>query len=66
MKESLSLMTKTRSLLESDPRSLLDLHKESGLSYYWLRKFKSNVLEDPSVNKVQALYEFLTGNDLRV
>jgi len=66
MNESLSLMLKTSELLEADPRSLLDLHKESGISYYWLRKFKSGILSDPSVNKVQALYEFLSGTKLRV
>ena len=66
MNESLSLMLKTTELLEADPRSLLDLHKESGISYYWLRKFKSGILSDPSVNKVQALYEFLSGTKLRV
>ena len=61
-----SLMAKTKELLDKDERSLLDLHKECQISYYWLRKFKSGVLIDPSVNKVQALYEFLSGTALRV
>lgn len=61
-----SLMKNTLNLLKKDNRSLLDIHKESKIPFYWLRKFKASEFSDPSVNRVQALYEFLTGKKLPV
>ena len=46
--------------------TLLDLHKETGLSFYWLRKFKSREVPDPSVNRVQRLYEYLVSHPLEL
>jgi len=34
------------------------------ISYFWLRKFSSGAFRNPSVNKVQALYEHLSGKQL--
>lgn len=61
-----TLCERTRQLLQEDKRSALAIHKESGISFYWLRKFKSGVTTDPSVNTIQALYEFLTGSKLQL
>jgi hypothetical protein len=67
-----TLMEKTRRLLRESPLSLPDVHAElrmagiNDISYYWLRKFSSGAFRDPSVNKVQRLYEFLTGTVLTV
>jgi len=53
-----------RTLLREDPRSVLEIHKESGLPFYWLRKMKAGAIPDPGVNRTQALYEFLTNTQL--
>ncbi|AZF88181.1 DNA-binding domain protein [Microcystis phage Me-ZS1] len=62
--EAGTLYQKTQGLLRG--RKLLDVHKESGIPFYWLRKFASGSIREPSVNRVQALYEFLTGQKLEL
>lgn len=59
-----SLQVTTLKLLKEDARSLFNIAKESDISYYWLRKFSSGAFKEPSVDKVQSLYEFLTGHGL--
>lgn len=61
-----TLMLKTKELLIKDSRSLPQLSVDSGLPFYWLQKFSSNGFENPSVNRVQYLYEFLTNTKLPV
>lgn len=61
-----SLHSKTLSLLQQDGRSLLEISVHCGVSYYWIKKFFRNENPDPSVNRVQALYEFLTQAKLEV
>lgn len=62
--EPCSLMRLTRDLLKDDPRSILALHNESGIPFYWLRKFANNEFKNPSVNRVSYLYTFLTGKEV--
>jgi hypothetical protein len=62
--ERQSLHKVTRHLLFEDKRSLLDIHKSSGVPYHWLKKFSSDIFANPSVNRVQCLYEFLSGTKL--
>lgn len=57
-----SLMAKTILLL--DGRDLLQVYEETRLSYYWLRKFAAGAYKNPSVNRVQFLFEHLTGKEL--
>lgn len=64
--QSGSLLHRTRTLLSRDTRSLLDLHKESGLPFYWLKKLSAGEIKDPSVNRIQRLYEFLSKRTLSV
>lgn len=59
-----SLHIKTLQLLHDDRRSLFSIHTRTGLSYSWLKKFCYEELPDPSVNRVQCLYEFLTREPL--
>lgn len=61
-----SLMTTTIELLKDDERSLINIHKETNIPFYWLRKFAAGEFENPSVNRVQCLYEFLTKKKLDV
>lgn len=59
-----TLMQTTLHLLKRDPRSLPDIFSETGIPFYWLRKFASGEFKAPSVNRVQALYEQLSGQKL--
>jgi len=59
-----SLIIKTKELLTNDARSLLEIHRASGIPFYWLQKFSSKHFDNPSVNRVQYLYEFLTNSQL--
>ena len=47
-------------LLENDKRSLIDIHKQTGLPFYWLRKIKTGEIKNPSVNRIVYLYQHLT------
>jgi hypothetical protein len=59
-----TLYERTRELLKTDPRGILDIHKASNVPFYWLRKFQGGEIKDPGVNRVQRLYEFLTDRPL--
>lgn len=59
-----TLLEAARKLLLADKRSTLEIHKQSGLPVFWLRKLRSGETKDPSVNRVQALYEFLSNTKL--
>jgi len=58
------LMRRTRELLNASEKGLLDIFTETGLPFYWLRKFKNGEFVNPSVNRVQYLYEYLSGKPL--
>jgi len=57
-------MTETQKLLKD--QDLLEVYAKTGISFYWLRKFASGEFKNPSVNRVQCLYEFLKGQPLFV
>ena len=57
-----SLMLETQRMLKE--RDLLAVYTATGISFYWLRKFASGEFKNPSVNRVQSLYEFLKGEPL--
>lgn len=65
-------MVKTKALLRDSERTLPEIYAslcmddEFEITYFWLRKFSSGMVKDPSVNKVQILYEHLTGKTLTV
>ena len=59
-----SLMLETQRMLKE--QDLLTVYSETGISFYWLRKFSSGEFKNPSVNRVQCLYEFLKGEPLFV
>jgi hypothetical protein len=61
-----SLHSKTLDLLKQSGIPLPEIYKRTGLPYYWLKKFSSGEIRDPSVNRVQRLYEFLVGRELEV
>ncbi len=62
-----SLMERTRELLKTTAPKETDLykvHSATGLPFYWLRKFAAGTFKNPSVNRVQYLYERLTSQPL--
>jgi hypothetical protein len=61
-----TLLEKTLELLEDCPYTMPELYMRTGVSFYWIRKFKTGTMRNPSVVKVQTLYEFLTGRTLEV
>ncbi len=59
--EPQSLYMTTRQLLKDDRRSLRMVGQSTFIPYYWLKKFSAGEILSPGVNRVQYLYEFLTG-----
>lgn len=59
-----SLLRKTRELLNETKMSYLDIFKATGLPPNWLTGIATGKINDPSVNRVQALYECLRGKAL--
>jgi hypothetical protein len=59
-----SLYQITKQLLRQSPLTLGQVHRESGLPLFWLRKFSSGEIRNPSVDRVQSLYEFLSKKKL--
>ena len=57
-----SLMLSTIELLKG--RDLLEVYAETKIPFYWLRKFVAGCYKNPSVNRVQYLYEHLSGTRL--
>jgi hypothetical protein len=57
-----SLMRKTIDLLKK--KNLIEVSAETKISFYWLRKFVAGTYQNPSTNRVQFLYEYLTGSKL--
>jgi len=56
------LMRRTVELLRE--RNLLKVYEDTKIPFYWLRKFSSGETKNPSVNRVQYLYEFLSGKSI--
>lgn len=61
-----SLHQKALELLKGSPQALPDIARDSELPYYWLKKFSSGEVKDPSVNRVQKLYEYLAKKPLEI
>ena len=59
-----TLLKETIRLLREQRKPILDLHKETGIPFHWLAKFKAGTYKNPSVNRTQFLYEFLSGSPL--
>ncbi len=59
-----TLMSRTKELLRD--RDLLLVYKDTNISYYWLRGFLDGRFSNPSVNRVQQLYEYLTGSEIKL
>lgn len=57
-----ALMVKTIALLKD--RDLFEVYAQTHIPFYWLRQFVAMKFRNPSVNRVQFLYEYLTSTKL--
>lgn len=61
-----ALLTYTRNRLIACEQSYLQIYRETGLTPNWLSLLAQGKIAEPSVNKIQKLYEYLTGRPLEV
>ncbi len=59
-----SLLTAVIKLLEKDKRTFMEIYKDTGIPFYWLQALSKGKFMNPSVNRVQYLYEQLSGKKL--
>lgn len=62
------LRDKTLYLLVNRRRTLTleDIEKDTTLPVHWLSSFLKGQSKDPSVSRIETLYEYLSGNTLDV
>lgn len=61
-----SLHKRTLALVRAEPRGLLAVHTKTGVPYHWLRKFAAGRIPNPGVNRVQKLFEKLSGKTVKL
>ena len=61
-----TLYEQTLRLLTDTNLTIQEIAKQSGLPYDWLVSVRYDRVKDPSVNRIQTLYEFLSGKPLNV
>lgn len=59
-----SLIKATLNLVQKDGRNPVQLYRDTGLPFHWLTKFIHGDIDAPSVNRVQYLYEKLSGKKI--
>lgn len=59
-----TLLERTLELLRETQESYLDIYKATGLRPSWLVQLNTGKIQDPSVRKIQALYEHLAQREL--
>jgi hypothetical protein len=59
-----TLVLKTRSLTNNYAEGLATLSHHTGIPFHWLHKFAGGRIPNPRANRLQFLYEFLTGKPL--
>lgn len=59
-----TLMRRTRELLVQTNTPYIEICKTTNISPHWLSLFANDQIPDPSVNRVEVLYTYLTGAPL--
>jgi hypothetical protein len=59
MPRSERLLDRTYRLLGESDLTLREISKRTGLGYEWLKRFRVRAYDDPGVNVVQRLHDFL-------
>lgn len=62
----MTLLEKTVQLLNKEGVDLHEIHSQTNLHYAWLVRIKRGDFNDPGVNKIQELYEYLTGKTIKL
>ena len=65
-KVSGTLLEATMELVKKSGKNDIELHVETRIPYYWLKRFIKGGFVNPSVNRVQFLYEHLSGTELKI
>jgi len=58
------LMQEVQRLIKEDPRSNPELFRDTGIPFNWLNSFVAGKYKNPSVNRMEYLYETLSGKEL--
>jgi len=61
-----TLLKETLVLLRKCKTPAHVIFAETGLPYYWIKDMKQGKSSDPSVNRIQYLYEYLSQKSLAV
>ena len=61
-----TLYEQTLELLVASELTIQDIATQADLPYDWLVSIRYDRVKNPSVNRVQKLYEFLSGKPLTV
>lgn len=59
-----TLVNKTLTLLAKEPKTMTDMSLETGIPFFWIQRFANHKMTNPSANRVQYLYEYLTKTHL--
>ena len=59
-----TLLIRTIEILKADKRTLRMIGQATGIPFYWLKKLSAGEIDDPSVNRVQYLFEFISKTKL--
>lgn len=62
----MTLLEKTLQLLNKEDVDLFDAKAVTGLGYHWLVSLKRGSIKDPGVDKIQTLYEYLSGKKIKL
>lgn len=57
--------TETQALLASTTLAYQDITKGTNIPENWLHRFATDKIKDPSINRVECLFRFLSGQQPR-
>lgn len=60
------LARRTRELLKASEQPYPDIFRATNIPENWLSRFAAGRVDDPSVNRVEALYRHLSGRQLEL
>lgn len=60
------LMLRTMQLLQTTDKRQHEIYRDTGIQPNWLSRFATGGIPDPSVNRIEALYNYLSGTTLEV
>lgn len=62
--QPMTFMQATIDLIEKDGRTDLELYRATGIPHHWIANLRKGNCLNPSVNRVQYLFEYLSGRKL--